>query len=64
MSVYKLKQAVLLVGAITLLLIAPVISLPKTPIRPRTSPRRLSVSAPEDSHAVKLTRDGKCENLC
>ena len=61
MSVHKLKQAVLLVGAVTLLLIAPAISLAENADTAKDVTAQVSVSAPDNSRAVKLTRDGNVE---
>ena len=61
MSVHQLKQAALLVGAVTLLLIAPAISLAENADTAEDVTAQVSVSAPEDSRAVKLTRDGNVE---
>lgn len=61
MSVIRIKQAVLLVGAVTLLLIAPMVSRaePAEPAKDVTN--LVSVVTPEDAHTVKLTRDGNVE---
>ncbi len=61
MSVQKVKNTVLLVGAVTLLLIAPAISLAENADAAEDVTAQVSVSAPEDSRAVKLTRDGNVE---
>lgn len=61
MSVQKAKNTVLLVGAVTLLLIAPAISLAENADAAEDVTAQVSVSAPEDSRAVKLTRDGNVE---
>ena len=61
MSVHTLKQSVLLVGAVTLLLIAPTISLAENAQPAEDVTALAAVSAPEDSRAVKLTRDGNVE---
>ncbi len=62
MSVHIIKQAVLLVGAVTLLLIAPTVSQAETATKAEDLTALVSVSAPEDSHAVKLTRDGNVKS--
>jgi len=64
MSVYKLKQAVLLVGAITLLLIAPVISLAENTdtaedVTAQVIRFRAGRFTRRQAHAGR-----KCENLC
>lgn len=61
MSVHKLKQAVLLVGAVTLLLIAPAISLAENANTAKDVTTQVSISAPENSRAIKLTQDGNVE---
>ena len=61
MSVIRIKQAVLLVGAVTLLLIAPTVSRAENADAAQDVTTLVSVSAPEDSRAVKLTRDGNVE---
>ena len=57
MSVHRIKRAVLLVGAVTLLLIAPAVSQAEAANKAEDLTALVSVSAPEDSRAVKLTRD-------
>jgi len=61
MSVQTVKQAVLLVGAVTLLLIAPAISLAENVDTAQDVTALATVSAPENSRAAKLTRDGNVE---
>ena len=61
MSVRIKQKAVLLVGAVTLLLLAPAISLAENADTAKDVTAQVSVSAPEDSRAVKLTRDGNVE---
>ena len=58
MSVHKFKQSVLLAGAVTLLLIAPTISRAENAEPAQDVTELSTVLAPEDSHEVKLTRDG------
>lgn len=61
MSFQAAKQAVLLIGAVTLLLIAPTRSFADEPNPAQDITALVSVSAPENARAVKLTRDGKVE---
>ena len=61
MSVHKIKQAVLLVGAVTLLLIAPTVSRAENAETAQDVTAQVSVLAPTDAHEVKLTRDGNVE---
>lgn len=61
MSIQTVKQAVLLVGAVTLLLIAPTVSLAENSETAEDVTALVSVSAPENARAVKLTRDGNVQ---
>lgn len=62
MSFQTAKQAVLLVGAVTLLLVAPAVSHAEPAESAQDVTALVSVSAPEDSRAVKLTRDGNVKS--
>ena len=61
MSVIRIKQTVLLVGAVTLLLIAPTVSRAESTETAQDVTTLVSVLEPTDAHEVKLTRDGNVQ---
>ena len=61
MPLQTVKQAILLVGAVTLLLTAPAISHAENAQTAEDVTASVSVLAPEDARAVKRTKDGNVE---